>query len=101
MDSVQIFKSPYAAISFIENHPPPGTSPRDTTRRGQKPFPWDNHCVQNPSTQDKTGSQRPHPQDIKLENFTDVFINCLWHYLKWKAFSFQQIEQFSSEDSDC
>ena len=48
----------YAGINFIHNHPP-RTIRRDTTLREQKPSPWDN-----------TGSQKPHPQDIKLENFT-------------------------------
>ena len=55
------------AINFIQNHPP-GTNPRDTTRRGRKPSPRDNLCVQKPSPQDKTGSEKPHPRDIKLEN---------------------------------
>ena len=48
--------------------PPPGTNPRDTTRREQKPSPRDNNCVQKPFPRDKTGSQKPHPRDIKLEN---------------------------------
>ena len=56
-------------------HPKPSPRPRDTTRRGQKPSPRDNHCVQNPSPRDKTGSQKPHPQHIKLENFTNISIN--------------------------
>ena len=57
-----------AGINFIQNHPPPGTNPRDTTRREQKPSPRDNNCVQKPFPRDKTGSQKPHPRDIKLEN---------------------------------
>ena len=40
-----------------------------------KPSPRDNHCVQKSSPRDKTGSQKPHPWDIKLENFTNVSIN--------------------------
>ena len=60
----------YAAINLIQNH-----SPRDTTRRGQKPSPRDNHCVQNPFPRDKTGGQKPHLRDIKLENFTNTSIN--------------------------
>ena len=62
------------SINFIQNHPP-GTNPRDTTLKKQKPSTRDNHCVQNPSPQDKTGNQKPHPWDIKLENFTNVSIN--------------------------
>ena len=58
----------YAGINFIQNHPPPGTNPRDTTRREQKPSPRDNNCVQKPFPRDKIGSQKPHPRDIKLEN---------------------------------
>ena len=57
-----------AGINFIQNHPPPGTNPRDTTRREQKPSPRDNNCVQKPFPRDKIGSQKPHPRDIKLEN---------------------------------
>ena len=64
----QIEVSSYAGINFIQNHPPPGTNPRDTTRREQKPSPRDNNCVQKPFPRDKTGSQKPHPRDIKLEN---------------------------------
>ena len=68
-DAVQFFKGCInAGINFIQNHPPPGTNPRDTTRREQKPSPRDNNCVQKPFPRDKTGSQKPHPRDIKLEN---------------------------------
>ena len=38
--------------------------------------------------------------DIKLENFTNAFINCLWHYFKWKSLSSQQIKWFFSEETD-
>ena len=48
----------YAGINFIHN------PPRNTTWREQ-----------NPSPRDNTGSQKPHPRDIKLENFTNVSIN--------------------------
>ena len=50
----------YAAINFIQNHS------RDTTRRGQ-----------NPPLGTKQGGQKPHTRDIKLRNFTNVFINTL------------------------
>ena len=45
----------YAAINFILNHPP------GTQLKGAKTSPGD-----------KTGSQKLHPQNIKLENFTNV-----------------------------
>ena len=61
-----------APITFIINHPP-----RKMTQNG-KPSHQDSHCVQKrPPPQDKTGSQKPHPQDIKLGNITGVFINSL------------------------
>ena len=37
--------------------------------------PRDNHCVQKLSPRDRTGSEKPHPWDIKLENFTNISIN--------------------------
>ena len=55
-------------VSISSKTIPPGTNPRDTTRREQKPSPRDNNCVQKPFPRDKTGSQKPHPRDIKLEN---------------------------------
>ena len=48
------------------------TIPQDMTWREQKPSPpppGQSLCTKT-SPQDKTGSQKPHPQDIKLENFT-------------------------------
>ena len=70
-------KSHYADINFIQNHPSPlpRTNPMDTTWREQKPSPRDNHCVPKSSSWDRTGSQKPHPRDIKLENFTNISIN--------------------------
>ena len=61
------FHNRNAGINFIQNHPPPGQTPGDTTRREQKPSPRDNNCVQKPFPRDKTGSQKPHPRDIKLD----------------------------------
>ena len=58
-------------LSISSKTIPPGTNPRETTRRGQKPSSRDNHFVQTPP-RDKTGSQKPHLPDIKLENFTNV-----------------------------
>ena len=43
--------------------------------KGAKTLPRDNHCVQKPSPRDKTGRQKSHPRDIKLENFKNVSIN--------------------------
>ena len=40
-----------------------------------KTIPLDNHSAQKPFSRDTTGSQKPHPRDIKLENFTNVSIN--------------------------
>ena len=34
--------------------------------KGANP-PRDNHCVQKSSPRDRTGSEKPHPWDIKLE----------------------------------
>ena len=52
------------------------TIPWDKPRESKNPPPpRDNHCVQKPSPRGKTGSQKPHPPDIKLENFTNVSIN--------------------------
>ena len=39
------------------------------TQKEQKPSHQESHCVQKPSLQNKTGSQKP--QDIKVGNFTD------------------------------
>ena len=61
-----------ASINFTQNHPQ-DKSPGHNLK-GAK-IPWDNHCVQKPSPRDKTESQKPHPWDIKLENFTNVSIN--------------------------
>ena len=58
-----------AAINFSQNHPP-----RETTRKGQNPSLGTILCTK-PSPRDKTGSQKPHPLDIRLENFTNVSIN--------------------------
>ena len=50
------------------------TIPPDS--KGAKALPpGDNHCVQKPSLRDKTGIQKPHPRNIKLENFTNVSMN--------------------------
>ena len=57
-------------VSISSKTIPPG---HDLT--GAKTLSRDNHSVQKPSPQDKTGSQKPHPRDIKLENFTNVSIN--------------------------
>ena len=38
--------------------------------------------------------------DIKLENLTNVFMNCLGHYFKRKFLSSQQIKWFFSEETD-
>ena len=64
----------YAAINFIQNHPPQNKT-LEHYSKGAKTFPPDNHCVQKPSRRDKTGSQKPHPRNIKLENSTNVSIN--------------------------
>ena len=51
----------YAAVNFIQNHPPG----------------HDSKGANLPAHRDKTGSQRSHPREIKLDNFTNVFINCI------------------------
>ena len=54
--------------------PPLGQTPW-TRLKGSKTLPQDNHCVQKASPLDKTGSQKPHPWDIKSKNFTNISIN--------------------------
>ena len=69
-------ESPYAGINFMQNHP----NPRDMTRREQKPSPATIIVYKTPP-RDKTGSQKPHPRDIKLEIFTNISMNCdtIWN----------------------
>ena len=62
------------AINFIQK---PGDEWKEA-----KPSSRDNYCVQQSSPQDKTGSQKVHPWDIKLENFTNVSINSTLFELK-------------------
>ena len=62
----------YAAINFIKNQPPPPPPRQAPETRLEE---GENHCVRKPFPRDKTGSQMPHPRDIKLENFTNVSIN--------------------------
>ena len=72
----------YSGIDFIQKHPPPTlTNPRDTTWRKQKLSPRHNHSVQKPSPQDRTGSQKPHSRDIRLENFANISrtSNTIWN----------------------
>ena len=64
----------YAGINFIHNHPPRDKPPGHDLK-GAKTLPRNNHCVQNPSPRERAGSQKPHPRDIKLENFTNMSIN--------------------------
>ena len=61
-------------VSISSKTIPPGF-PTGHDLKGAKPSHRDNHCVQKPSPRDKTGSQKLHPWDIKLENFTNVSIN--------------------------
>ena len=63
------------SISFKTISPPPPGKPPGYNLKGAKTHPRDNHCVQKPSPLDRTGSQKPHPRDIKLENFTSMSIN--------------------------
>ena len=59
-------------------HPKPsplGQIPGHDLKEAKPSPPRDNHCVQKRSPRDKTGSQKPHPWDIKLENFSNVSIN--------------------------
>ena len=51
--------------------PPPGRH----DLKAAKTLPWYNHCVQKSFSLDRTESQRPHPRDIKSENFTNISIN--------------------------
>ena len=60
------------------------TIPQGHELEGEKPLSRDNHCVQKPSLQDRIGSQKPHPRDIKLKNLKNISI-IIWHYLKWNV----------------
>ena len=53
---------------------PPGQTPGHDLK-GAKPLPRDNHCVQKPSPRARTGTQKPHSRDIKLENFSNISMN--------------------------
>ena len=65
-----------APITFIINHRP-RINPQDMTQKGKNRPIRTVIVYKNAPPQDKTGSQKPHPQDIKLGNFTGVFINSL------------------------
>ena len=67
-------KANNAGINFIHNHPPQD-KPLGHDLKGAKTLPQDNHCVQKPFPRDRTGSQKLHPQDIKLENLTNKSMN--------------------------
>ena len=85
-----------AAITFIFNHPPQYPSPgHDSKGADTRPSGCIVIMYKN-LPQDKTGSQKPHPQDIKLGNFTNVFINSL----TLVAFLSQQMKVFFNEDTD-
>ena len=43
--------------------------------RGKNPPPGTVIVYKTPPPRDKTGSQKPHPRDIKLENFTNISMN--------------------------
>ena len=64
------------------------------TQKGQKPSHQDSHCVQKPSLQNKTGSQKLH--DIKLGSFTDG----IYKLSDISSFLSQQIKLFFNEDTD-
>ena len=71
-----IFPFPFGLLCFMQVSIssitiPPG---QDFKRAKTLP-PWDNHCVQKRSPRHRTGSQKPHPRDIKLENFTNISMN--------------------------
>ena len=58
----------YAAINFILSHPP-GTR----LGGGKNPLPGTVTVYENPPPVEKNRESKPHPRDIKLENFTNVF----------------------------
>ena len=58
-----------ASIDFIQNHPP-GTRLEESKNSP----PGTIIVYKNPSLE-TTESQKPNPQDIKLENFTNISIN--------------------------
>ena len=60
-------------LSISSKTIPPWDKPLGHDSKGTTP--WDSHCVEKTSPRDKTGSQQPHQQDIKSENFTNVSIN--------------------------
>ena len=56
-------------VSISSKTIPTRDKPPGHDSKGAKTLPPpDNHCVQKPFPRDKTGSQKPHPRDIKLEN---------------------------------
>ena len=59
-----------AAINLISNRPPNKPPGRDLN--GAKPLPSGQSLYTETLPHDKTRSQKPHPMDIKLENFTNV-----------------------------
>ena len=54
---------------------PLGTNPGTRLEGGKNPPPRTIIMYKNPSLGTNTGSQKPHPRDIKLENFTNVSTN--------------------------
>ena len=59
------------SISSITIPPPPRHD-----LKGAKTLPPGQSLCTKTLPRDKTGSQKPHPRDIKLENFMNVSINC-------------------------
>ena len=54
----------------------PKSSPPGHDLKGAKPIPpGQSFCTKTLPSGQKTGSQKPHPRDIKLENFTNISMN--------------------------
>ena len=53
---------------------PPGQTDGIQLEGGKNPPPGKIIVYKNSSPQDKTGGQKPHPRDIKLENLTNISI---------------------------
>ena len=57
-------------VSILSKTIPPGHN-----LKGAKTLPPGQSLCTKPSRQDRTGSQKPQPRDIKLENSTNRSIN--------------------------
>ena len=73
-----------AAINLITNHPTWSKPPGHHSKGAITLPPEQSVCTKTLPPRQNRESKAPL-RDIKLENFTKVSMNCLWHYLNWKA----------------